>query len=121
MFFRKTLTSLFALSSFTLITYADENSCGETIKSMRTSIRHIEGKGVGYTLGYTSFDLFLASSTPMRRWVPFLTGAPTYLTTGSRLSTQVSARVISPLHGCMVSTHTTTTARLLTITITSAP
>lgn len=74
MFSRNLFTSLLALSSLSLVTYADETECGSASKAMRTSIRHIEGKGVGYTLGYTSFDLFLASSNPMRRWVPFFDG-----------------------------------------------
>ncbi len=47
--------------------------CGETPSPYRASIRHIEGKGVGYNLGYTSLDLFLAPPPAIpHRFVPFL-------------------------------------------------
>jgi hypothetical protein len=61
---RSLFTSLLALSSLSLVSYAEERTCGQAPKAMRTSIRHIEGKGVGYSQGYTSFDLFLHQATP---------------------------------------------------------
>lgn len=47
--------------------------CGETPSSYRTTVRHIEAKGVGYNQGYTSLDFFIAPHpTLAHKWVPFL-------------------------------------------------
>lgn len=36
------------------------------------SLRHVEGSGLGYAIGYSSLDLFLSKSLNNRRFVPFL-------------------------------------------------
>lgn len=47
--------------------------CGKTPSPYRATVRHIEGKGIGYNKGYTSVDLFTAfAPTLEHRWVPFL-------------------------------------------------
>ena len=48
-------------------------TCGESAYPMRIAMRHIEGKGVGYNLGYSTLEGFFAFNNPMRgEWVPFL-------------------------------------------------
>jgi hypothetical protein len=63
--------SILVLSSLSLLSFAEDLQCEKAPKSMRASVRHIEGKGVGYNQGYTSIDLFLAQNNPIHSWVPF--------------------------------------------------
>lgn len=41
-------------------------------RPMRTSFRHIEGKGVGYNKGYTTLEIFLAPNPDRFALIPFL-------------------------------------------------
>lgn len=67
------MSSLLALSSLSLVSYADNPpSCDHEVKAMRFSTSHIEGKGIGYNQGYTSFDLFIASKNHVYSLIPFL-------------------------------------------------
>ena len=53
--------------------YADETSCQSEHALNRTSIRHIESKGLGYSDGYTTLEgFFVPLSTLNTRWVPFI-------------------------------------------------
>lgn len=38
----------------------------------RVSVRHIDPQGIGYTQGYTSFNLFAALGDPSHFWIPFV-------------------------------------------------
>ena len=60
---------------------ADENDkkksraedCGSGPKSMRITARHIEGRGVGYTQGYSTLEMFLAPPASVdKSFLPFL-------------------------------------------------
>lgn len=51
-----------------MIGYMDENS----ILEQRISLRHTEGSGLGYAIGYTSLDLFLSQSFDNQSLLPFL-------------------------------------------------
>jgi trimeric autotransporter adhesin len=47
--------------------------CGDTPHPMRMTVRHIEGKGVGYNQGYTTLEGFFTPSEPWKNsWMPFL-------------------------------------------------
>lgn len=48
-------------------------SCRKSPHPMRMTLRHIEGKGIGYSRGYSSLDLFFAQRCGKdNNWVPFL-------------------------------------------------
>jgi hypothetical protein len=72
MSYHKFVTSLLAISTCSLLSFADEHGCGKAPRAMRASVRHIEGQGVGYDMGYTSFDFFAATSSSWHRWTPFI-------------------------------------------------
>jgi hypothetical protein len=57
---------LYALSS----EEADPNAPGA--RTMSASVRHVEGKGVGYNDGYTTLEVFIARNRCQYKWVPFL-------------------------------------------------
>jgi len=42
----------------------DNQMCGEGPYSMRVTMRHIEGNGIGYRTGYTTLETFFAPSEP---------------------------------------------------------
>ncbi len=52
---------------------SEARGCGTIPSPYRATVRHIEGKGIGYTKGYTSIDLFVAPPPAIpHRFVPFL-------------------------------------------------
>lgn len=67
------------LICFTITTFAENISretasefCPGDKKHYRASVRHIEGGGIGYNQGYTTFDLFLAPRSSWHLLMPFL-------------------------------------------------
>lgn len=54
-----------------IIDCLDENEFNEFF-GQRISLRHAEGSGLGYAIGYTSLDLFLSKSFDGQSFVPFL-------------------------------------------------
>jgi len=71
MFFFIFLAVALPLSGFA-DAYKKEESCPEGKRHYQASLRHIEGGGIGYEEGYTTFEAFLALDP--RRWAitPFL-------------------------------------------------
>ncbi len=70
------LVSVLSFMSLFSVAYA-ESAQNETdplteLCSMRTELRHIENKGVGYNTGYSSLDIFLAPSPDQWSVMPFL-------------------------------------------------
>lgn len=57
---------LYALSS----EETDSNVPGA--RTMSASVRHVEGKGVGYNDGYTTLEMFITRNRCQYKWVPFL-------------------------------------------------
>lgn len=59
----KRLGMCLALSLFCEMGYASwftkKEVDGKAPSSFRAGVRHIEGKGIGYTKGYTTFEFFL--------------------------------------------------------------
>ena len=41
-------------------------------RAMSASLRHVEGKGVGYNEGYTTLEMFLTRNRCQHSWVPFV-------------------------------------------------
>jgi hypothetical protein len=71
------LFTRFLLCFFTVMAFADELSSGaaELYPSDRpyhASFRHIEGGGIGYNHGYTTFEAFLAPGPESFRVMPFV-------------------------------------------------
>ncbi len=75
----------------------EKASCGVSPRPYQAGMRHIEGKGIGYTKGYTSLNLFLAPSILRNPIVPFLDGRIHVFNNG-RLATNLGAglRFITP-------------------------
>ena len=47
--------------------------CGTSSRPQRVTVRHIEGKGIGYTQGYSTAELFITPTSPWNlSWVPFI-------------------------------------------------
>ncbi len=72
--------------------------CGEAPPSYRAAARHIEGKGIGYTKGYTTVELFAAPPPALQtRWIPFL-DARAHIFDDGRIATNigVGARYLAP-------------------------
>ncbi len=47
--------------------------CGKGPRPMRAAVRHIEAKGVGYNVGYSTLESFFAPADPWEAsWIPFL-------------------------------------------------
>lgn len=66
----------FSLTIFTFVAaHAAEpisESCINDLKSMRVGVRHIEGRGIGYTNGYTTLEAFLAAPPELWPVMPFM-------------------------------------------------
>lgn len=62
---------LFSLVCWTGLS-AEDSSCGDAAKSCRVTVRHIEGKGLGYPTGYTTLEGFFAPEMRCQPLLPFL-------------------------------------------------
>lgn len=49
-----------------------ECCCTETFPEERISLSHVEGSGLGYSIGYSSLDVFLSHPFNDQKFVPFL-------------------------------------------------
>jgi hypothetical protein len=76
---KRMIGTLLCAACYHTIVHADaEKSCPPPAKKIKDPLpehisgRHTEGKGLGYSKGYTSLDLFLSQPFSQRRSVPFL-------------------------------------------------
>lgn len=98
----KRLGMCLALSLFCEMGYASwftkKEVDGKAPSSFRAGVRHIEGKGIGYTKGYTTFEFFAAPSSWLDHdWIPVV-DARAHVFDNGRWAANfgVGARYLSP-------------------------